>query len=252
MLPHLLRLLIHSLQPREENNALPPFLGLFTLALVGCASTQPYWEDQKWAAEMYQAVQAALKYPPEADPKAESANGSVQFTYAGRRIHDVEIVKSTNSDIVDAAILRELDNLPLPVVPGLQANEPHRFQVDVHVPTPLDEYLLSMKMAILKSVRYPMDADMNSAYRAVDVGYDYRDGQIQNVVVAKTSGSKAFDNAAVDTFSRVKMPPIPEAFKEMHYFVVQICFSLGREFCPTSRTVIRVINDSDVGSGKNH
>lgn len=208
------------------------------LLLFSACASQPYWENDRWAASMFQSVEAALNYPADADPQAQAVGATVQFTYADGKLQDAEIMKSSGSQVVDAAILQQIVDARVPAPSGPQSDIPHRFQMDVHMTTPLDTYLAAMQRAISVVARYPLGDGPGKAM----VGYDYFGGKLNNVKVTQSSHSKRLDEAALDAIRRADLPQTPEALKAITHFEVGMCFGDSR-FCGKTQTVIRVVND---------
>ncbi len=207
--------------------------------LTACATAQPYWENQTWAGELFKSVQAGLRYPPEADPKAMSVEATVQFTYTDGRLQDADLMKSTGSKTVDAAILEQVANIHAPAPRGSEIDVPHRFQMDVHLATPVDDYLAAMQHAIKARVFYPRGA----SFGRVMVGFDYHDGTPANVTVTQSGGSISLDKAAAEAVAATKLPPLPDFMKGTTHYDVVLCYG-SNSFCGVTKTVIRISDDS--------
>src|SRR5215472_13994041 len=99
---------------RCARNGLLSFLAGF---LVACASipSGPYWEDQKWNEDLFNAVSSVLHYPQDvADQTITPQEASVQFTYTNGHLENVELTKSTGSNALDAALVSEVESVKVP------------------------------------------------------------------------------------------------------------------------------------------
>ncbi len=216
------------------------------LLLAACAA-QPYWKNDRWVGELYRSVQAGLTYPSDADPKAQQVSATVQFTQTAGRLQDAEIMNSSGSKLVDAAIVDQLDNAIVPTPSGAQSDVPHRFQMDVHLTTPTDTYQAALQGAIRRAVHYPQ----GGGFGRVTVSFDYVGGKVYNVKVDHPSGSKPLDRAAMIAVVDASLPQTPDALKDFTHFVLGICFG-SNNFCGQTQTVIQVTNDPGTAPAVNH
>ena len=208
--------------------------------LTACATSLPYWDDRKWVAELYHAVQQGIYLPADLDPKIQYHDPTVQFTYADGTLQDAEVVKSSGSEVVDAAIKSEIAAIHVPAPPNPQNPEPHRFQMDVHIANALQAYQLALRRAISAAAHYPGGA----SYGKVLVSFDYAGQKLSKVTVKQTSGSSELDKEAVEAIMRASMPPTPAALADVTHFFVVICFGDG-SYCGSSQTVIRVSDKTE-------
>lgn len=218
------------------NRLLLLFAAGLIACLTACAGSLHYWDDRKWVAQLYQAVQLGIYLPADIDPKIQYHDATVQFTYADGTLQDAEVVKSSGSEEVDAAIESGIAAIHVPAPPGPQNPEPHRFQMDVLIPMALEAYTAALHRAIQAAVHYPSGA----LYGRVSLGFDYADGKTSNITVIHPSGTREIDEAAVDAVAHANMPPTPAAFSKIKHFVVAICFGYSGYCGASSQTVIRV------------
>jgi TonB family protein len=231
---------------------------LALLALLGglaaCGSlpsssqdTTPYWQDQQWDQALFKAVQASIHYPPDAiDRGAGSVHGKVDFTYIDGRIEDPQLAESTGHPDLDAALIKQVAAAnDLPKAKGTHATEPHAFELELDMRMPLEELEYTLQSAIHANMFYPKEAVMEGAQGTPSVNFQYLDGKASDVIIAKTSGDKFLDAAALRTVSTAKLPSPPPAFAG-HPLNMQIaiCYSLGSSgVCPkATEHVIQVLN----------
>lgn len=226
------------------------------LVLTACAGSLHYWDDRKWVAQLYQAVQDSFSLPPDIDPKIQYHDATVQFTYADGTLQDAEMVKSSGSEAVDVAIQRGIAAIHVPAPPGPPNPEPHRFQMDVHtsgfqtdvpMPAALESFTWALHRAIFAAARNPGGT---SAGR-VSVDFHYADGKVSNITVTQTSGASEIDKAAVDAVAQAKLPPTPAAFSKITHFVITFCFGNDSYCGGSSQTVIRVSDKLEAAPGGN-
>ncbi|HET7175984.1 MAG TPA: TonB C-terminal domain-containing protein [Gammaproteobacteria bacterium] len=216
------------------------------LVLTACAGSLHYWDDRKWVAEMYHAVQQGIYLPADIDPKIQYHDATVQFTYADGALQDAEVVKSSGSEIVDAAIQSQIGAIHVPVPPGPPDVEPHRFQMDVHMQMALEAYTWALHRAIFAAAHNPGGTSVGR----VLLDFDYTGGKASNITVTQTSGASEIDKAAVDAVAHAKLPPTPAAFSKITHFVIGFCFGNGDYCGGSSQTVIRVSDKLEAAPGR--
>lgn len=213
--------------------------------LTACAGSLHYWDDRKWVAEMYHAVQQGIYLPADMDPKIQYHDATVQFTYTDGGLQDAEVVKSSGSEVVDAAIESQIDKIHVPAPPGPPGVEPHRFQMDVHVQIGLEAYQMALHRAISAAAHNPGGT---SAGRVL-LDFDYADGKVSNITVTQTSGASEIDKAAVDAVAHANMPTTPAAFSKITHFVIAFCFGNDSYCGGSSQTVIRISDKLEAAPG---
>ena len=225
-------------------------LAVATLMLGACVSSSvtsgPYWEDQKWNESLFYTLQHALHYPLGANAQSiDPVYGKVQFTYENGYLENLNISESTGSPQLDAAMLKQVSEARVALASGPDASVPHRYEFRLRMPTPISDFFDEVRTAIRKNVRYPRGAVIWNHQGAVIVSFDYKEGVVSDVQVAKTSGYKELDESAVNAVAGIKvMPPVEHTHERLH-MQVQTCYSLGKqgtETCPSYKEVIQVIN----------
>jgi len=222
-------------------------MGLIML-LSACSSTPsaPYWENQKWNESLFNAVQGSLHYPDGAnEQRTEPVEGKVGFTYVQGHLQDVVIVNSTGTAVLDEAMLQQVSAAEVPAASGLHAEAPRRYELVLHMPTPISDFFVRMRVAAHRNMSYPREAVISGITGAVVVAFDYQAGKISNIQVMKSSGSKLLDNAALHDISYVKVAPPAEHADERLHLQLLLCYSLGKlgaDACPGYKEIIEVIN----------
>jgi protein TonB len=75
---------------------------------------------------------------------------------------------------------------------------------------------------------YPREALLSGETGTVTLEFDYFNGDMNNVEIKRSSGSRPLDRAGVQAVARAKCPPPPPQFQNQKFhFIIPIQFSLG-------------------------
>lgn len=139
----------------------------------------------------------------------------VRFTYHQGRLGEVRIIQSTGSPLLDAAIADQIPTMQLPRARGPGADTPIAFNCNC----------LSARSTMVLRIHSARDTracvlSENSLgegnYGVVVARFKYRNGQVINPEIAKSSGSSVLDQAVIDELSTIK-PPAPPPCCVMRY-----------------------------------
>ncbi len=205
--------------------------------LTACASSPPvpYWDNPHWIDRLGKTVQADIQYPYESTVRKPLASGTalVRFTYHQGRLGEVRIIQSTGSPLLDAAIADQIPTMQLPRARGPGADTPHRFQLQLFIGPINHGFLESIHRVIQEHVSYPRTALARGNYGVVVARFEYRNGQVINPEIVKSSGSGVLDQAVIDELSTIKLPAPPPVLRDaLLKFQFGICFSLANVPCP--------------------
>lgn len=116
--------------------------------------------------------------------------------------------------------------IPPPPPPPPPQQAPPKPQVNVAEVR--SRFYAEIHAAINAAKQYPRDAILAGATGTVTVSFDYKDGQVSNVTIARSSGNRSLDRAAMQAVRTAQMPKTPAVFagQSMH-FTVPVVFSLG-------------------------
>ena len=208
----------------------------------------PYWMDPNWQTALLNAVQSVVRSPKDMDDlSAPYLHVTVQFSYHDGDIEDPQIVESTGHPDLDQLILQQVVTAVVPKPTGFDAAEPHPFALELDVPTPLEAFKYTVYAAVDRWKVYPKEAIMAGATGNTVVDFDYLDGMIHNITVAKSSRVKVLDGSSINAVSRSTPPVVPIEYthKTLH-MELTVCYSLIESStdiknpCPTGGDVIQV------------
>ncbi|MGH8371131.1 MAG: energy transducer TonB [Gammaproteobacteria bacterium] len=75
---------------------------------------------------------------------------------------------------------------------------------------------------------YPREALLSGTTGTVTVEFDYFNGDMSNVKIKRSSGSRPLDRAGIQAVARAKCPPPPPEFQgQTFHFTIPIEFTLG-------------------------
>lgn len=129
--------------------------------------------------------------------------------------------------------LSEVPPIPIPVPTPDAVPPPPPSPPPVPTSKPVDtnaiqsEFQASMLAAINAQKQYPKDAVMAGDTGTATVSFDYVNGQVTNVKVDKSSGSRSLDKEAIRDVQRAQFPPKPAELVNITHFVFLINFSLS-------------------------
>lgn len=172
---------------------------------------------------------------------------TVGFTITSGAVHDPKIVSSTGDATLDSLVLRQLATVKVPKIYGTHTDEPHYFELELSVLTPVEWFRYDVYTAIDYWKVYPKEAIFEGATGNTVVDFDYLDGKATNITMITSSKSKELDKASIGTITEATMPAAltSDAGKSMHMEVL-FCYSLInsqtdiKNPCPTGENVIRV------------
>jgi hypothetical protein len=207
----------------------------------------PYWKDPKWEKTMVIAAQSVVHDPVDAaDTSTPGLHGTVKFTFQDGAIEYPEITASTGDPELDKLMLHQLASAQVPRPSGLQTDQPHEFELDLAMPTPYETFQSGIYDAFDAYKIYSREAVMGGYEGTTTVGFDYLDGKLSNVIVAKSSRSQELDKRSLWTVTTAKLPSTPDAYAgKILHMQASFCYALeqseaesGR--CPVARDVIWV------------
>lgn len=211
------------------------------------AAKDPYWQDPRWAKNLFDAVQSVVHDPVDAsDTSTPNLNAVVKFTYAEGNIQYPEVIRSTGDAAMDQLLIRQVASAQVPLASGLDADEPHEFVLELTMPTPFESFEGSVAAAIDRWKVYPKEAVLGAYQGMVLVGFDYLDGKASDIAVAASSKNGYLDNASRKAVATATLPPSPTAYagKTLHLVMV-FCYSLrqpetAKDPCPAGRNIVEV------------
>lgn len=210
----------------------------FVAFLMGCASAppKPYWDNPEWVAALNTSIQSLITYPSiEAQKGWPIVNAVVEFTYESRQLKNLRIVQSTGSDRLDYYFIIQIEKVrDLPWSYGSYASVPHTFQVRIELKPTLQDFYAILRGDIEKQIRYPRSALLSRQQGWVILEFSYRDGTVLNVAVLKSSGSRSFENAAINVLKSIKLPPPPPSANlagKTLKFSIPVCYVSPGNLC---------------------
>lgn len=196
-----------------------------------------------WQAELFEAVQSKVHLPADTTASATSEiYGTVKFVYDNGAIKDPVIVKSTGNPDLDKLLLRQVVTAKIPKPFGLYTDQPHAFQLPLQMFTVYKSFQYNIYAAIDSKKEYGMEAILRDDTGSTIVAFDYRNGMVSNIKVAKSSGHDEMDRTSVDAVSNAIMPPPPPGYvgKTLHLQAI-VCYCLNSsKSCPKGNNVIVV------------
>lgn len=174
---------------------------------------------------------------------------TVGFTITSGAIHDLKIVSGTGTGdgTLDSLVLQQVATVKAPKIYGTHADEPHYFELELSVLTPVEWFRYNVYTAIDNWRLYPKEAILEGATGNTVVDFDYLDGNVTNITMTASSKYKELDRASIGTITKAIMPAAlaRDAGKSIHMEVL-FCYSLIdsqtdiKNPCPAGENVIRV------------
>lgn len=227
------------------------------MLLAGCASEPPlpYWQNPDWINALGNSIQENIVYPEDilrttlTDKDFPAGRATVQFTYDQGKLDDVAIVESTGNQILDKAIISEIESMRLVLVHGASSTIPHRFQLTVAIGPADYQFIRQIWLALKAHAWFPhgiTDSDFGDGL--VIAKFQYRNGEISNPVIIKSSDLQAFDLSVLDELKNIKLPA-PPAWLNNRTLELQVpfCFSTGSKTCPGMVLGVRYVGSDDPG-----
>ncbi len=206
-------------------------------------TTQPYWMNPTWQAEMFEAVQCVARLPTNAaSPAAPGIHATVKFLFTNGKIKDPVVVASTGNPDLDKLLLQQVVTAKAPEPIGLHTDQPHEFGLTLEMFTPFESFEYNVYAAINRMKVYGRDPLLYDETGNTTVDFDYLAGKALNIVIVKSSGHKELDKSSVGAVSRAVMPPAPPGYagKTLHMQVI-FCYDINDAIkCPTGKNVIDV------------
>jgi hypothetical protein len=214
----------------------------------------PYWEDPRWEKTLLDTLQAAVHDPEDrGDLSAPGFHATLKLTFDAGMIEYPEIVSSTGDPHLDVLMLHQvaLVQIPLPTA-GLQTDQPHEFELDLDMPTPLETFESTIYSAINYQKVYPKDPIISGTTGESTVSFTYQNGRSSDIALTTSSKSWELDRSSIAAVTKAIMPAAPAAYAgKALQLEVTICYTLeswkngtflGKaDMCPTARNVIDVI-----------
>lgn len=207
------------------------------------APVDPYWDDQRWAKALLDAVEAVAHDPVVmTDTTTIGPHVIIKFTFANGMIQDPAIIAGTGDPSLDELLLKQVITAQVPRPGGAHANEPHGFLLDLDMLTPYESFEDSVYTAIDAAKVYPKDALLSGAIGAATLGFDYLDGKATGIAIVTSSRDRYLDKSSLAAVANALMPPAPPAYagKTLH-MEVTICYNLNNsKNCQIARNVVLV------------
>jgi hypothetical protein len=213
----------------------------------------PYWEDPRWDKTLLDTLQQAVHDPVDTNPiSTPGLHATVKFTLENRIVEYPEITSSTGNPNLDVLMLHQVASVrvPLPTT-GLQIDQPHEFELDLDMPTPLETFESTIYGAIEYWKVYPKNPILEGLVGDTTVAFDFKDGKASDIVMATSSKNKELDRSSIAAVTKATMPAAPAAYagKSLHMEVL-FCYTLimsdygtapvVKNQCPVARNVIRI------------
>ena len=168
-----------------------------------------------------------MRYPTEAtNSDFPRGTATVAFTYRNKQLTDIKIIHSTQSQILDDAIVQQLAKVVTPNVAPQYRHVTHRMEMEIELAPSLEdfrEFLLAhvLHTLIVKPDTYP------DRPAKISVEVTYKNGIVVDKGIISTSGSNGYYNSAVmGAVSNLAFPPTPHIFADQNLtlkFRVWIC-----------------------------
>ncbi|MGH8283102.1 MAG: hypothetical protein ACRESE_04570 [Gammaproteobacteria bacterium] len=230
-------------------------LGLAIL-LAGCASTPsvPYWENPQWVNALSETVHKDIQYPNDAATEDfPSGTAIVTFTYDNGKLKAPRILKSTGSPILDAAIVKQISNIPPPQAQGLNIAAPHDFEMEIGMYAADTKFFKVISYAIgshLRHVHWPVAAQWRGMKQGavgwVIVGFQYRNGIILDTEIVQSNGNAILDKLVLNSLRTTPMPMPPDLAKNKILNIqAPFCFPSRPGECRNNGTQIQYVSASE-------
>jgi hypothetical protein len=213
----------------------------------------PYWEDPRWEKTLLDTLQQAVHDPADTnDVSTPGLHATVKFTFQNGDIEYPEIVSSTGNPDLDVLLLHQIASVQVPLpTTGLQTDQPHGFELDLDMPTPLENFESTVYSAIEYRKVYPKDPIIGAVVGNTTVAFDYRGGKASNIVITASSQSMELDRSSITAVTKATLPQAPTAYADRSlHMEVMFCYTLiivdnpaspvVKNRCPAARNVIRV------------
>jgi hypothetical protein len=215
-------------------------------------SKDPYWQDPRWDKALLDVIQSVVHDPVDATGIASPGlHATVKFTFLDGVIEYPEITASTGDPELDKLMLHQVAAAQVPRPTGVGTDQPHEFELDLEMPTPLETFESTIYSAIEYWKVYPKNPILEGTVGETTVGFDYQDGKASSIVMTISSKSKELDRSSIAAVTKATMPAALAAYagKSLHMEVV-FCYTLiisdngaapiVKNQCPVERNVIRV------------
>ncbi|HKV98094.1 MAG TPA: TonB C-terminal domain-containing protein [Gammaproteobacteria bacterium] len=213
--------------------------------LAGCAIAPavPYWQNPDWVNSLAAAVKHNVKYPHSAAAQDfPSGTAIVTFIYYKGNLLEPHVVQSTGSSVLDEAITEQIPKIKPPQAAGLNADTPHAFQMTITMSPYVASLRLALRQALAAHIRYPILAERNGSGGLLIAYFEYRDGEILNPKIQKSSGNIGLDQAVLRELQTATLPKPPDWLKDKTFsFTVPYCFASGFSACAYTETRIRYV-----------
>ena len=212
----------------------------FTLALslsfllAACATDhveRPYWEDPSWTYHLRDSFH--FYYPAAAvDQNLPEGKATVRFIYQDGAAHDVQIVKSTGSAILDDSLTSQIDLTKLPAAYGIEKLQPHVFQFDFKFEATIQDFGVILKRIITTQTVDNLRKETRGDSGYVLAQFHYLDGKIVDAKTIYTQGDPSLADAVTDQLLHVQAPPPISALAgRKTRFVIGFCFIQNPYLC---------------------
>lgn len=203
----------------------------------------PYWQDPWWQKNMFEAVQSVVHRPDDVGSAARADTSvTVGFTYANGDTQNLQIVSGTGDAGLDQLVLQQVGSAKIPQPFGADLNEAHHFELELDVMTLTAWFQYNIYYAIGGQRLYPKNSLLEGVMGSTTLDFDYLDGKVANITVAKSSNNRDLDQASLRAVERARYPAPPPADtgKTLHMEVI-VCYSLnGSPNCPQGNNIVLV------------
>lgn len=211
--------------------------------LAGCAIAPavPYWQNSDWVNSLATIVKDNVEYPRSAAAQdLPSGTAIVTFIYYKGNLLEPHIVQSTGSPILDEAITEQISKIHPPQAVGSDTDTPHAFQMTIPMSPISSSLRLALSQALAGHIQYPIMAERYGSSGLLTAYFEYKDGEILNPKIQKSSGSIRLDQAVLNELRTTTLPKPPDWLKNKTFsFSVPYCFGLLT--CANTVTQVRYV-----------
>ena len=211
--------------------------------LAGCATAPavPYWQNPDWVNSLATTVKNNVQYPHSAAAENfPSGTAIVTFIYDKGILLAPRIVQSAGSLVLDEAITEQISKIKPPQAVGSDTDTPHGFQMTIPMSPVSSSLRLALRQALAEHIHYPLMAERHGSGGLLIAYFEYRNGEILNPKIQKSSGNVRLDQAVLSELRATTLPKPPDWLKNKTFgFSVPYCFGLLT--CANTVTQVRYV-----------
>lgn len=218
--------------------------------LAGCATAPavPYWQNPQWVNALAATVKSNVQYPQSAAAENfPSGTAIVTFIYDKGILLAPRIVQSTGSSVLDGAITEQIAKIKPPQAAGSDTDTPHAFQMTIPMSPVSPSLRLALRQALAEHIHYPIMAERYGSSGLLIAYFEYRNGEILNPKIQKSSGNISLDQAVLNELRATTLPKPPDWLKNKTFgFSIPYCFGLLT--CANTVTQVRYVSTGESSS----